>query len=110
MACMDRHPLNSIIVSDERGMILGTGGLVEETDEALAAVAPLLCRAKERLERKALLETLGEEIPRHIRRDLSVRRFSADGESLYLCARGERGPKKDEAMKSAIRGLKRILR
>ena len=109
MACMDRHPLNSIIVSDERGMILGTGGPVEESDEAMAAVAPLLCRAKERQERKALLETIGEEIPRNIRRDLSVRRFSADGESLYLCARGERGQKKDEAMMSAIRGLRRIL-
>jgi len=108
MSSLDEGPLNSILVSDDRGMILGAGGPVKETDEAMAAVAPLLCRAK-RVERKTLLKTIGVEIPQRVRRDLSVRRFRADGESLYLCARGARGLEKDDAMNHAIIGLKRIL-
>ena len=110
MACLNRYGLPSIVLSDDRGLVVGSGGPLMEMDEAMAAYAPLLCRADVRQERLALVTSLRRYVPRHTQRELSVRRFQIGGERLYLCATGERSNHKELAMAHAITGLQRILR
>ncbi len=108
-ACLDRYGLPSIVVGDDRGMLVGSARELSEIDEAVLAFAPLLCRTDARADRVELADRMRRDVPPQSQRQLSVRRFRIGGEPLYLCAIGERTRAKEAAMVHAITGLKRIL-
>ncbi len=103
-----RYGVEALSVSDERGLVVAASA-DDERCEVLAAHAPLLCRGGGREVRYQVYRSISEEMPQTGLRTLSVREFVVDGQSLFLCAIGERTQRKEAALQQAVTGLRRIL-
>ena len=107
-AVADSHDVTHVALADSRGLLLVSWGNDAECD-VLAAYGPLLFKTIDPITRQHILETLAASIPRATADRLSLRRFSAHGETLFLCILGEPGAAKDVALNRAATGARRIL-
>lgn len=107
-SCTSRFQVEALSVADERGLIVARSS-PDARCEVLAAHAPLLARSRDRQSRQAVYRSMAMEMPRSGLRRISVREFIVDGQSLFLCAIGQRTDGKEAAMQKAVNGLRRIL-
>ena len=104
----DSHDVTHVALADNRGLLLVNWGDAHSCD-VLAAYGPLLCKTIDPISREHILETLEATISEANRNRISIRRFKAHGEDLYLCILGEPGAAKDVALNRVVCGARRIL-
>lgn len=107
-AVAESHEVSHVALADSRGLLLVNQG-DEQACDVLAAYGPLLFKTIDPITRQHILQTLTASIPGASADRLSLRRFSAHGEDLYLCVIGEPGAAKDVALNRAVTGARRIL-
>ena len=104
----DTHDVSHVALADNRGLLLVHWGDARACD-VLAAYGPLLFKTIDPISREHILETLEATIGEAHRDRISIRRFKAHGEDLYLCILGEPGAAKDVALNRVVSGARRIL-
>ena len=104
----DSHDVSHVALADNRGLLLVHWGESRACD-VLAAYGPLLFKTLDPISREHILATLEATITDAERDRISIRRFKAHGEDLYLCILGEQGATKDVALNRVVSGARRIL-
>ncbi|MFT6400230.1 MAG: hypothetical protein ACJAYU_005000 [Bradymonadia bacterium] len=104
----DTHDVTHVALADNRGLLLVHWGEARSCD-VLAAYGPLLFKTIDPISRSHILDTLASTIQGADSDRISIRRFKAHGEELYLCVLGEPGAAKDVALNRVIGGARRIL-
>lgn len=107
-AVADSHQVEHVALADSRGLLLVNWGDAQVCD-VLAAYGPLLFKTVDPLTRQRILDTLVCSVDGATPDRISLRRFSANGEDLYLCVLGAPGAAKDVALNRAVTGARRIL-
>lgn len=107
-AVADALHVSQVALADSRGLRLVHCG-DEDVCDVLAAYGPLLFKSIDPTTRRRVLDTLLASVEGATPDGVSVRRFSAHDEDLYLCVLGRPGATKEVALNRAIAGARRIL-
>ena len=99
--------LKHFVLGDSRGLVLAAAG-DQEAAAALAAYAPMLAAYRGR-SRRTIVERLEAMVPGVLAESLSIRSFTVDGETLYLCSVGQQTAARQASLYRAVTGIRRIL-
>lgn len=104
----ERESLHNFTLGDERGLVIAQAGDRHES-EVLAAYAPMLAQTANARYRRQVMSRINSITPTITLDSIHVRRFTIDGEELYLTLVGRPGVYRDVGLYRAITGVRRIL-
>jgi hypothetical protein len=104
----DAFDLSHVVLADHSGLVQTSHG-DPDAGYALAAYAPMLCRAIDPFTRERIHDSLNQYVPAADEERLSLRPFEVLGETLYAIVVGPSGASRDVALTRVMTGARRIL-
>jgi len=107
--CKEMFGVESVVLADRRGLVVSATDERAAESQVIAAYAPLLVKAWDKLTLTQLMGSLSEYLPEMRREQLALQSFSVWNEELYLCTLGGQGARKEMATARAVSGVRRIV-
>ncbi len=105
--CVNLFGVQAMTIADERGLLLASSDQTH-LGEVLAAYAPLIYGKRDAI-RSRVIESFRRSLPTNVSDRVSVQSIEVAGDRLFVCVLGERGVRKDLAVRRATKGTQRIL-